>query len=114
LIESGQTLALVECELGKIKLADLCDPAILVKHDVRPDALASRETTKTQAVAARLLKAGYAGLRWWSAFSGDWHTVVVFEGKIDYRQPEPLTLSHSAVRDASAALGIQYSGLSRG
>ena len=113
LIESGKTLALVECELGRIALADLCDPAVLVKHDIGPDVLASRDMTRTQAIAAQLARAGYAGLRWWSALSGDWHTIVVFEGKIDYHQPEPLTLSHQAVRDASAALGIQDSGLTR-
>ena len=113
LIESGKTLALVECELGRIKLADLCDPAVLLAHDIRPDTLASRETIRTQAVAAQLLKQGYAGLRWWSALSGDWHTIVVFEGKIAYQQPEALTLQDQVVRDASAALGIQYSGLTR-
>jgi hypothetical protein len=58
LIESGKTLALVECRVGKIKLADLCDPATLVKHDIRPDVLASRELRKTQAVAA-LLEEGF-------------------------------------------------------
>jgi hypothetical protein len=113
LIESGRTLALVECELGAITLADLCDPQVLVKHDIRPDTLASREIAKTQAIASRLLKAGYDGLRWWSALSGDWHTIVAFGGKIAYKQPEQLTLQHPAVRDASAALGIQYSGLTR-
>jgi hypothetical protein len=113
LIESGTTLALVECELDKITLADLCDPAVLVQHHIRPDTLASRDIARTQEVAARLLKAGYAGLRWWSALSGDWHTIVVFEGKIVYKQPEPLTLAHEVVREASAALGIQYSGLTR-
>lgn len=114
LIESGKTLALVECELGRLKLADLCDPAVLVKQEIRPDTLASRDVRKTQAIAMQLHKAGYAGLRWWSALSGDWHTIVVFEGTIDYKEPEPLTLLHQAVRDASAALGIQYSGSSRG
>jgi len=110
LLESRKTLALVECEPKNLKLADLCDPAVLLKHDVRPDVLASRDVTKTQPVAAVLSRAGYAGLRWWSALSGDWHTIVVFEGAIDYGTPEPLTLSHRAVKDASEALGIQYSG----
>jgi hypothetical protein len=113
LIESGRTLALVECALGKIKLADLCDPAVLVKHDIRPDVLASREITKTQAIAVALARAGYGGLRWWSALSGDWHTVVVFEGTIEYGTPEPLTINHQAVQDASAALGIRRFGLTR-
>jgi hypothetical protein len=113
LIESGKTLALVECEIGKIKLADLCDPAVLVKYQIRPDVLASRDISKTQGVAAALLKEGFDGLRWWSALSGDWHTIVVFQGKTAYGKPEPLTIGHKAVRDASVALGIQYSALTR-
>lgn len=108
LIESGKTLALVECRVGKLKLADLCDPATLLKHDIRPDVLASREVRKTQAVAAALVKEGFAGLRWWSALSGDWHTIVVFEGAIDYGRPEPLATGHKAVRDACIALGIGF------
>ena len=114
LIESRKPLALVECQLGKIKLADLCDPAVLVKHDIKPDVLASREIAKTQAVAARLHDAGYQGLRWWSALSGDWHTIVVFEGHIEYGKPEQLTIDHQIVQEASEALGIRRSVLSRG
>jgi len=113
LIESGKTLALVEGHLGSIKLADLCDPQTLVKYDIRPDVLASRDITKTQAVAAALHKEGFGGLRWWSALSGDWHTIVVFQGEIEYGTPEPLTIGHEAVREASAALGIQSFALTR-
>lgn len=111
--ESGKPLALVECRLRKIKLADLCDPAVLVKHDIKPDLLASRDFAKTQRVAARLYKEGFGGLRWWSALSGDWHTIVVFQGEIDYDTPEPLTIGHKIVQEASVALGIQRSALSR-
>ena len=114
LIESGKTLALVECQIGKSKLADLCDPRVLVQHDLAPDVLASRDVAKTQRVAAALNKEGYEGLRWWSALSGDWHTIVLFQGKIDYAEPEPLTIGHQAVRDASVALGIQLAAPSRG
>jgi len=106
LIESGKALALVECQLGKLKLADLCDASVLVKYGIRPDVLASRELAKTQAVASALLKEGFAALRWWSALSGDWHTIVVFEGAIDYGEPELLTIGHAAVQEASIALGI--------
>src|SRR2546425_1101629 len=113
LIESGKTLALVEGQLRNIKLADLCDPHTLVKYDIRPDVLASRDIAKTHAVAAALHKEGFAGLRWWSALAGDWHTIVVFEGAIEYGTPEPLTIAHPAVQDASVALGIQYSVLTR-
>lgn len=113
LIESRHPLALVECELVDLRLADLCDPVVLVKYDIRPDVLASRAIVKTQRVAAALSKEGFDGLRWWSALSGDWHTVVVFQGKIAYGTPAHLAIGHPAVTDASVALGIQYSGLSR-
>jgi RES domain-containing protein len=107
LIESGHQLALVECRLELIKLADLCDPAVLVKHAIAPDVLASREITKTQAVAGALYTAGFAGLRWWSALSGDWHTIVVFEGAVAYGEPEPLTVRHAVVQEAATALGFR-------
>jgi hypothetical protein len=113
LIESGKTLALVECQLGEIKAADLCDPAVLVKYEIAPDVLASRDPGKTQRVAALLHKEGYDALRWWSALSGDWHTIVVFQGQIEYGKPEPLTIGHPVVREASAALGIRYTALTR-
>lgn len=107
LIESGKPLALVECQVGKIKIADLCDPEVLVKHGIAPDVLASREIAKTQGAAAALYKAGFAGLRWWSALSGDWHTIVVFQGDIAYGEPEQLTVGHKAVQEASVALGVR-------
>jgi hypothetical protein len=80
---------------------------VLVKHGIAPDVLASREITRTQAVAATLHKAGFAGLRWWSALSGDWHTIVVFEGRIEYGEPEQLTIGHNAVQEAAMALGLR-------
>lgn len=107
LVESGHPLALVQCQLDIPKLADLCDPTVLVKYGIAPDVLASREITKTQPVAAALHKEGYAGLRWWSALSGDWHTLVVFEGRIHYGTPEALTTGHTAVQEAAAALGLR-------
>jgi hypothetical protein len=109
LIESGKPLALVQCRPARMKLADLCDPAVLVKYDVKPDILASRDFMKTQGVAAALYKEGFSGLRWWSALSGDWHTIVVFEGEIEYDTPEQLSIGHKIVREASLALGIQPS-----
>jgi RES domain-containing protein len=107
LIESGKTLALVECRLEKTKLADLCDPAVLVKYGIAPDVLASREIAKTQAVAVTLHEAGVGGLRWWSALSGDWHTIVVFQGTIEYGDPQQLTMGHKAVQEAAMALGVR-------
>jgi hypothetical protein len=106
--ESGHALALIECELASMaKIADLCDPALLVKHQITPDVLASRDFTKTQRVARTLYQEGYGGLRWWSALSGDWHTIVLFMDRfgasdIQYGKPEVLTTSHTVVKEATA------------
>lgn len=116
LIESGRQLALVECRVAaavREKIADLCDPATLAQHDIAPDVLASRDITRTQGLAKALYADGYRGLRWWSALSGDWHTLVLFlaragAAQLEYGEPEPLTLAHPAVRDACEALGLQH------
>src|SRR5438067_938466 len=110
--ESGWPLALVECRLSLQKIADLCDPELLAKHRIAPDVLASRDFGKTQSVARMLHQAGYRGLRWWSALSGDWHTIVLFldrigAGDLEYAKPEPLTVQHSTVKEACTVLGVR-------
>lgn len=110
---AGHELALVAVELPpqiRDSLADLCDPNTLIRHGIRPDETASRERRITQRIAAELHSAGHPGLRWWSALSGDWHTVVLFRDRIDpalkFGTPEPLTIEHSAVREAARVLGL--------
>ena len=110
--ESGWPLALVECRLSLQKIADLCDPELLAKHHIAPDILASRDFGKTQGVARMLHKEGHRGLRWWSALSGDWHTIVLFldrvaAGDLEYQKPEPLTVQHPTVKEACTVLGVR-------
>lgn len=115
LTESGRPLALVECQVEAHVLphiADLCDWNILAKHALGPDIIASRQLAKTQAVSRMLSDAGYVGLRWWSALSGDWHSVVLFLGKLApnslrYAEPEELTLDHRAVLEAAVSIGVR-------
>lgn len=120
--EWGQPLALVQCTITSAvlaKVADLCDPRVLVTHDIAPDALASRELARTQTIAKRLREAGYEGLRWWSMLSGDWHTLVLFLHQhpptstilhhLTFSEPETLTPTHPAVTAAAAALGLRFS-----
>ncbi|MGH7530773.1 MAG: RES family NAD+ phosphorylase [Gemmatimonadales bacterium] len=117
LTESGRPLALVECEIAAAvwgRLADLCDPRVLVRHEIAPDVLASRDLTTTRAVAKRLHGAGHAGLRWWSMLSGDWHALVLFLPPVDalrdlqFGQPDLLGAAHPAVQAAGAALGLRF------
>ena len=80
---------------------------------IRPDETASGNRRITQRIAAQLRAAGHTGIRWWSALLGDWHTVALFRDRLSeplrFGQPEPLALSHAAVRDAMRALGISSS-----
>ncbi len=110
---AGHDLALVSIGLQaqiRESLADLCDPATLLRHGIRPDETASRDRRATQRITADLHAAGHPGLRWWSALSGDWHAVVLFRDRLDsapeYGTPESLTIGHTAVRDAAHVLGL--------
>jgi hypothetical protein len=109
---ASNPLALVSVEVDTIvdDVVDLCDPAVLKRLAIRPDRTASSDRKSTQRIAAELHAAGYAGLRWWSALTGDWHTLVLFRDRtrdrLRFGEPEPLSLSHPAVIEATRALGI--------
>lgn len=113
LVVAGRRLALVAVALPdplREDVLDLCDPAALLRLGVRPDETASRDRGATQRISAAVHAAGHAGLRWWSAFSGDWHTLLLFRDRIrtplGFDTPEPLALDHPALREAARALGI--------
>jgi hypothetical protein len=115
--EYGRTLAVAPVSLatGVVeRIADLTDPAVLLHLDLPPDVLASRDRRRTQAVARRLYDAGYAGLHWWSALTGDWHSTVLFLDSdrvamrdLTFGAPEPLSLDHAAVVRCLSLLGFE-------
>ncbi|HEU0077266.1 MAG TPA: RES family NAD+ phosphorylase [Longimicrobiaceae bacterium] len=120
LLAAGRRLALVAVALPepvRESVLDLCDPGELARLGVRPDETASRDRGATQRISAAVHAAGHAGLRWWSAFSGDWHTALLFRDRIpdplSFDTPEPLTLQHPALREAARALGIEVVGAAR-
>lgn len=115
--EHGRPLALVAVRIAPALLAavtDLCDPDTLARLRIRPDILASRDRAATQGVAVRLFgELGISGLRWWSAFFGDWHTVALFRRRIqevddslEFGTPEQVGLDTPALAQASAWLGV--------
>ena len=117
LVMAAHPLALVRVAIPSElleRLADLCDPNLLARLAIRPDETASAERRTTQRIAARLHADGYGGLRWWSALRGDWHTVVLFRDRLDprmvFEDPERLTVSHPAVREATRELGMRVGG----
>jgi len=106
-------LALVEVSIphdSALKLANLCEAGFLADSRIQPDTTASRHRHLTQLVARAVWDAGHHGLRWWSSFLGDWHTVVLFEarmsGGIQFGEPEVLTVDHPAVETAAGLLGM--------
>lgn len=115
LTDGQHPLALVSVTLAAqptSAIADCCDPAVLVRLEVRPDVLASRDLARTRAIALAVRERGHVGLRWWSSLGGDWHTMVLFldrveAGAFSWGEPERLTLEHAAVEAACAQLGIR-------
>jgi len=119
----GFPLALVEMTLvvppdkgtapgTRVPILDLCDPVVLGRYGIRPDALASWDFSQTQRIARRLFAADCLGFRWWSALSGDWHTTVLFHSKVSrgmlrFGHPEPLTVETVAVVEAARRLAIR-------
>lgn len=118
--QRGRRLALVEVGLTPAltgRIADCTDPAVLAVLDLRPDDLAHHDRTLTQAIARRLHERGAAtgdpaGLRWWSALTGGWHTTVVFTdrerpGEVTFGAPRHVEAQHPEVVRVLAVLGIR-------
>lgn len=114
LLVAGRRLALVRVTVAPDtagRIADLCDPRLLARHDVRPDDTAARTRATSQRIAALMHGNDHAGLRWWSAFFGEWHSVVLFRDRLGadalaYGAPDPLHLGHPAVTEAARTLDI--------
>lgn len=113
--EYGHQLGIVEVKISppaSAKILDLCAPASQLEIGIRSDQIAARDTSETQAIAQIIYDRDYSGLRWWSAFIGEWHTVVVFLDKISSKQirfgsVEILGLDHPAVQKAAEVLGMR-------
>lgn len=109
---AGRRLAVVRVRVPddpELALADLCDAEALMELATGPDRIASRHRRVTQPIARAVWEAGHPGLRWWSAFWGDWHGAVLFMarlGGVRFDEPRPLSLDTPAVTVAAEALGM--------
>jgi hypothetical protein len=110
----GQRLALASATLVDSAwplIADLCDPVVLGALGIAADEPPLRDRARTQAIAAALHREGQAGLRWWSAFWGEWHTTVLFRDRLPgnaltYGPPAALDASNPHVVEAARLLDI--------
>ena len=114
LMRYGRRLALVNAVLAarpREGIFDFCSAAELVKERIAPDATAARHRLKTQRSALQLHAAGHAGLRWWSTFFGEWHTVVLFRDRInthdlEFAAPLALDLKNPHLIEAARLLDV--------
>lgn len=110
---AGLPLALVQVRLAGVlasTLVDLCDPRELSSLETRPDVTASRHRERTQPLARAVWDRGGSGLRWWSSFWGDWHTVVLFTRRargVRFGSPEELHVGRPSVLHAADLLGMR-------
>ena len=99
-------------EAARKSVADLCDPKALRSLGVPPDRVAARDREATQAIAALVAETGASGLRWWSAFFGEWHTLAIFvdrlpAGALEFGTPRAIELDDPALGAALVALGMR-------
>ncbi len=102
-------------EPARKSLADLCDPKALRSLGIPPDSVAARDRETTQMIAGLVAETGASGLRWWSAFFGEWHTLAIFvdrlpEGTLTYDRPRAIELGDPALEAALGALGMRRTG----
>lgn len=118
--QQGHDLALVDVTISPplvARIADCTNPETLIALGLRPDDLAHHDRTVTQAVAHRLHRTTqqgieYAGLRWWSALTGAWHTNVLFTDReqvseVTFGAPQLLRKDDPALVRALSLLGIR-------
>jgi hypothetical protein len=118
--QSSRPLALVEITLAASlvsRIPDCTDPTVLSTLGLRPDQLAHHSRIVTQVVSRDLHSRathakGPAGLRWWSALTGAWHTTVVFvdherTGDVTFGAPRVLQMADPALTSALSLLGIR-------
>jgi hypothetical protein len=110
----GHRLALARATVADAtwpRIADLCDPGRLGALGVTADQPPLSDRSRTQAIAASLHRDGHAGLRWWSAFWGEWHTTVLFRDRLPddaltYGPPVILDVASPHVLEAARLLDI--------
>lgn len=94
-------------------LPDLADPETLQRYDIRPDILSLPRPHRrtTQAIAHRIWDDSRAGLRWWSAFHGEWHTTVLFMERVPLDLLIFGTPTAASLRDPVVVAGAVAAGM---
>ena len=110
---AGLPLALAGVDMDDgAALVDLDDPAVLLREQLRPSAVATRRRAATQRQAEALFASHpeAVGLRWWSAHEASWIELSLFSercsGLLREATVTELDPSHPVVAEAAAWLGL--------
>ena len=114
LVRFGHPLALMNVTVpppAADAIVNLDDGAELARLGIAPSTLASDDRRRTQAIARTVYDSGASGMRWWSKLSGDWHTTILFLGRVPVETlalepPVVLTRESAPVARACRHLGI--------
>lgn len=101
-------LATVQIPLGE-RLCDLDDPNELVARNLKPSKVITRDYRVSQQWALVIFRERRArkwiGVSWWSFYESSWTSVAVWKpSALRLLEVQPLTLEHSAVREAARIL----------
>jgi hypothetical protein len=112
LIRASLPFALVQIDCADDEsLIDLDDPEALTRTRLRPSRVATKARAVTQAYAARIFdeRPAAVGLRWWSTLEASLTNFTLYDRAapaLRLIDSEPLTLEHSATREAAELLGL--------
>jgi hypothetical protein len=108
LCEGNFRLSLATLDVPDQPLADLDLVQTLVVNEIdRVTKIVARDRSVTQPIAARIFELSlYAGLVWWSVYYPDWSNVMLWSnaGVSLASEPEPLSIGHRAVAEASSLM----------
>jgi len=100
-------LSLIEYEAERLQTVDLDEPRELLRLELRPSQVISRERALTQRWAERIYQEGrWDGVRWWSYYGSQWGSLGLWRSaELEIVSLAPLTRTHRALADAAAAIG---------
>lgn len=106
LARAGSRQALARFQIQDPAVCDLDHARGLLRWDLRPSQVVTRELNVTQAWARRIFAAGaYTGVRWWSYYDPRWGSWALWQReRLALAEVEPLTLAHPAVVEASRVI----------
>jgi hypothetical protein len=108
---AGSVRALAALDAGETDVLDLDDARQLVRRQLRPSSVVTRERAVTQEWALRAFEEKrWSGVRWWSYYDSRWGAFGLWNFK-DVRVLDviPLTPEHPALLEAAAILARPWS-----